>query len=45
MMPGGPNDIKDLMNSLDNPQAKYEITREDLRRCAGRVIRAVKSAE
>jgi len=41
LMPGCPIDHQDLMNALENPDAKYPITREDLVDCAQRIIQIV----
>lgn len=38
MMPGTPGHHQDLLNALDNPEATYPITREDLEKCAARMI-------
>ncbi|MCM1543028.1 MAG: glycoside hydrolase family 3 C-terminal domain-containing protein [Blautia sp.] len=38
MMPGTKGHVEDLMNALDNPEAEYPISREDLVRCAARMI-------
>lgn len=38
MMPGTEGHHKDLLGALNNPDATYPITREDLERCAARMI-------
>ena len=38
MMPGTPGHHQDLLNALDNPTAAYPITRENLEKCAARMI-------
>lgn len=41
-MPGSPLDYTDLRQALDNPQAPYPITREDLETCAARIVQMVR---
>ena len=38
MMPGSKKDFDVLMNAIDNPDAEYPITRENLVKCASRLI-------
>lgn len=39
MMPGSPTDYEELLKALDNREADYMVTREDLQGCAGSVLR------
>lgn len=41
MMPGSPSDYADLMNALENQDAEYPVTREELENCADSVLRLV----
>ena len=38
LMPGSPIDHDDLMNALNNSEARYPITRAHLEKCAARLI-------
>lgn len=38
MMPGGKANFEDVMNALDNEKAGYPLTRENLEKCASRMI-------
>ena len=38
LMPGSPIDHDDLMNALNNPDARYPVTRAQLEKCAARLI-------
>lgn len=38
MMPGSKTEYEDLLHALNNKEAKYSITRQDLESCAARII-------
>ena len=38
LMPGSPTDHDDLMNALNNDDARYPVTRAQLEKCASRLI-------
>ena len=40
MMPGGPGDKANLLAAVNDPNARYPVTRADLERCAARVAAA-----
>lgn len=42
-MPGNILDYEDIMHALDNPEAKYSITRENLLECATHVVSCVET--
>lgn len=43
-MPGTILDHKDLLESLDNPEAEYPLTRENLLECAAHVVSSVRKS-